>query len=177
MSSKDKQICPWCQTEIVWDPETGPEEECPYCFNELGEYRSVSFRMGAEAEADLDDEDDQDLDDADDDVVDAIDDLDGDDDYDNEDKYRDAYSENVERIIDNQEFAPECSNCRELMLYGGRLQLSGHGFTPVRPQVVERELLPEILDMSLYVCPSCFKTDTYLSEPGRLRLTQVLGEE
>ncbi|SFS43185.1 hypothetical protein [Paenibacillus sp. 453mf] len=28
-------VCPWCQTEIVWDEELGPEEECPYCNNPL----------------------------------------------------------------------------------------------------------------------------------------------
>ncbi|MCM3783315.1 hypothetical protein M3231_10045 [Neobacillus mesonae] len=28
-------VCPWCQTEIVWDEELGPEEECPYCHNPL----------------------------------------------------------------------------------------------------------------------------------------------
>jgi hypothetical protein len=30
MNEKDEVICPWCHTEIVWDPEIGPEEECPH---------------------------------------------------------------------------------------------------------------------------------------------------
>jgi|HigsolmetaAR203D_1030402.scaffolds.fasta_scaffold00157_43 hypothetical protein len=41
----ETQICPWCQMEIVWDEETGPEDECPYCLNELKDYRTVTFRL------------------------------------------------------------------------------------------------------------------------------------
>lgn len=43
-------ICPWCQTEIVWDEELGPEEECPYCHNELKGYRTLSITLGGEDE-------------------------------------------------------------------------------------------------------------------------------
>ncbi|MGZ7441734.1 hypothetical protein [Paenibacillus sp. TH7-28] len=43
-------ICPWCQTEIVWDEELGPEEECPYCHNELKGYRTLSIALGGEEE-------------------------------------------------------------------------------------------------------------------------------
>lgn len=44
----DRQICPWCQTEIVWDEEIGPEETCPYCLNELGEYRTLQIELNRE---------------------------------------------------------------------------------------------------------------------------------
>lgn len=43
-------ICPWCQTEIVWDEELGPEEECPYCHNELKGYRTLSIALSSEEE-------------------------------------------------------------------------------------------------------------------------------
>lgn len=46
------QICPWCQMEIVWDEETGPEEECPYCLNELKDYRTVTVHLDDEEETD-----------------------------------------------------------------------------------------------------------------------------
>jgi Zn finger protein HypA/HybF involved in hydrogenase expression len=36
-------VCPWCQSEIVWDEQIGPEENCPHCFNELGDYRSINL--------------------------------------------------------------------------------------------------------------------------------------
>lgn len=38
-------VCPWCQTEIVWDEELGPEEVCPYCENELGDYRTIDVEL------------------------------------------------------------------------------------------------------------------------------------
>lgn len=47
------QMCQWCDNEIVWDPEIGPEDFCPHCFNELGKnYRTVN--VGPD---DMDDED------------------------------------------------------------------------------------------------------------------------
>ena len=45
MSANEEVVCPWCQTEIVWDPEIGPEDECPHCFNELNDYRSIDLKV------------------------------------------------------------------------------------------------------------------------------------
>lgn len=39
------QICPWCDTEIVWDEEIGPEDECPHCNNELKGYRTIQIEL------------------------------------------------------------------------------------------------------------------------------------
>ncbi|EHS58292.1 hypothetical protein [Paenibacillus sp. Aloe-11] len=35
-------ICPWCSMEIIWDEELGPEEECPYCHNDLKGYSDIN---------------------------------------------------------------------------------------------------------------------------------------
>jgi hypothetical protein len=164
LSDANKQVCPWCQTEIIWDPETGPEEECPNCFNELRDYRSITLTTGSDADSQEEDEE-EDTD---------VEDLRGDEVFD-EEEYRDAYSEKAEEIIDSQEEAPECSNCRELMLFGGTAHLSREHFVPVRPAALGKDLLPDVLELNVYVCPSCYKTDTYLAESGRLRLTKVLG--
>ncbi|CAH0117869.1 MULTISPECIES: hypothetical protein [unclassified Paenibacillus] len=43
-------ICPWCQTEIVWDEELGPEEECPHCNNELTGYRTLQIQIDENAD-------------------------------------------------------------------------------------------------------------------------------
>ncbi|WP_018756211.1 hypothetical protein [Paenibacillus terrigena] len=45
-------ICPWCDTEIVWDEEIGPEEECPHCNNELKGYRTLQVQLDAVTEDD-----------------------------------------------------------------------------------------------------------------------------
>lgn len=50
-------ICPWCQTEIVWDEDIGPEEICPYCNNELKGYRTLNISLGSEDEFDDEQED------------------------------------------------------------------------------------------------------------------------
>ncbi|WP_058303205.1 hypothetical protein [Gorillibacterium timonense] len=163
MSENDTQICPWCQTEIVWDPEIGPEEVCPHCLNELGDYRSVSYHSHAdEEEAAHEDEEEENSE------IENTDYF--------EDEEPDPYQEKVQSIIDTQLEAPECPSCRELMLFGGQVRLSGQRFTPTEPAELQKPFLPEILEMDLYVCPSCFKTETYLAEPGRLRLTQTLSE-
>lgn len=51
----EHEICPWCQTEITWDEEIGPETICPHCANELGNYRTLNVDLAAD-EDELDDE-------------------------------------------------------------------------------------------------------------------------
>jgi len=214
MSDHETQVCPWCQTEIVWDPEIGPEEVCPHCLNELGDYRSVSLKVeeldpDADDEADEEDEEDHDshghdhghdhghhdhghhdhshhdhgrhdLHDHDDHHHDhhqhTMDETDEESDYYDDEDAPDPYREKAQEIIDAQLEAPECPNCRELMLFGGQVRLSGNRFDPAQPAAVGQPILSEILEMDLYVCPSCFKTETYLAEPGRLRLNQTLND-
>ncbi|EXX88342.1 hypothetical protein CH50_03625, partial [Paenibacillus darwinianus] len=48
---EEHTVCPWCDTEIVWDEELGPEEYCPHCENDLKAYRTVSFSIDEEAGA------------------------------------------------------------------------------------------------------------------------------
>lgn len=48
----EKQVCPWCQMEIVWDPVIGPEEECPHCLNELKDYRTLTLDVDEAAPED-----------------------------------------------------------------------------------------------------------------------------
>ncbi len=44
----ESTVCPWCQTEIVWDEELGPEKHCPHCDNELEGYRTISLNLDDE---------------------------------------------------------------------------------------------------------------------------------
>ncbi|MCL6459948.1 MAG: hypothetical protein K6T85_18300, partial [Gorillibacterium sp.] len=62
-------------------------------------------------------------------------------------------------------------------LQGGTVRLSGDNFTSVKHHSLPQDLLPEIFEVNLYICPNCFKTETYLSDPGRIRLVQTLGGE
>ncbi|WP_217559569.1 hypothetical protein [Paenibacillus sp. GbtcB18] len=160
---EQKTVCPWCQTEIVWDPEIGPEEECPHCYNELSDYRSI--RIGA---------DEEDADEPDEDAVPAA----GSDDFldwEEEDGYTNEYAEAVRNVLDTQEEAPECSACRELMLHGGTQVTEGTGYAPVIPGTVGKAFLNPGYKLNVFVCPSCFKVETFLAEEDREKLLAVLN--
>lgn len=184
MDSQKGQVCPWCQTEIVWDPEIGPEDTCPHCLNDLGGYRTVKFHLDHDGEAledhdhgddaDLEDEDaDESPDDEDLDVEEGLDDYL--DDYENE--YRDEYAEKVTECIDTQEEAPECTNCHELMLLAGIRRIDGPNYTPVVPTPLGKPFLPAPVNVQLYVCPSCFKTDTYLAQEHREAIVRTFKSD
>jgi hypothetical protein len=55
--TNELKICPWCDTEFIWDPEIGPENQCPYCENELSDYRSVFVNLVDEDEELLENQD------------------------------------------------------------------------------------------------------------------------
>lgn len=179
------QVCPWCDTEIVWDPEFGPEDECPNCFNELGSYRSVKLdaslpeqpggRAGAASKAARSpnraafddredeaafDESDEDGEPYDDDGEDAI--------------AEDRYAEAAMACIDEQEEAPECSYCHELMLLAGTRTEASGAFVPAVPRPIGKPLLPPKPEWNVYVCPSCFRSDSFLAERHRLALIETL---
>ncbi|KIL37871.1 hypothetical protein SD70_30160 [Gordoniibacillus kamchatkensis] len=173
--NEQNTICPWCQTEIVWDPEIGPEEVCPHCFNELGSYRSiqVNLKTGAsrhepDGEPDEDDEDVLDEDEWDGlDVPDAEwvggEDL-------------DTYGEAVQACLEQQEEAPECVSCRELMLHAGDQEVAKEAFTPVVPLPLGKPFLHAPYKLQVYVCPSCFKVETRLGEADRLLMVEALKD-
>lgn len=183
MDSQKGQICPWCQTEIVWDPEIGPEETCPHCLNELGGYRTIKFDLDHDGEGSDHGEhgdhavsEDEDPEGTEDNDL-AVDDSIGDylDDYENE--YHDEYAEKVTECIDTQEEAPECTNCHELMLLAGVRQIDGPNYTPVAPVPLGKPFLTAPIRIQLYVCPSCFKTDTYLAQEHRDAIVETFKSD
>lgn len=166
MSQTNEQVCPWCQTEIVWDPEIGPEESCPHCFNELGDYRSIKLDLGQDRRDSVEDEDeDQDPDEEDlGDFEDDYGDFDG----------MDDYEEGVQRVLDTQEDTPECPSCHSFMLLAGTGTMSD--YTPAIPQSLNQPLLKPKFGTRVFVCPSCFKVEHVLSEADRMTMVELLKE-
>jgi hypothetical protein len=162
MTDELKTVCSWCDTEIIWDPEIGPEEECPHCYNDLGDYRSVNF--GLETDGDRDAAESADI---------GLDRKVDTEDWPDE-EVRDSYSVKVEQCIDLQEEAPECSGCRELMLFAGSRSLEK--FVPAVPETLGRPFLNPSASLQVYVCPSCFKTETFLSAQDRLDMVRMFNE-
>lgn len=161
MSQSHEQVCPWCQTEIVWDPEIGPEETCPHCLNELGDYRSVKLNLGPDGDEEDNDDLEEDLDFNDD----EYEDFDG----------MDEYEEGVQRLLDTQEDTPECPTCHSFMLLAGTRNMAAD-FVPSVPQSLNVPLLKPGFGMKLFVCPSCFKVEQVLSERERLAMIELLKE-
>jgi hypothetical protein len=163
MSQLD-QLCPWCQTEIVWDPEIGPEELCPHCLNELGDYRSVPLKIKQTGQQlNLDEEDD-------------IDEIDGEDvDFDDDEDIQmlEEYEEGVQRVLDTQAEAPDCTSCQSLMLYAGNRTMA-LGFVPFVPPRLKQPLLKPSYGMKIFVCPSCFKVDHVLADEDRMDMIEQL---
>lgn len=183
---EEKLVCTWCQSEIIWDPEIGPETECPHCFSELGDYRSIKLNVKPHVGRDLNvDLDDVDLDDTD------LDDVDLDDfDVDEEDEF--IYSEELHALedlnefvdqkfkakvtecLDAQEEAPECWHCQELMIFTGTYKADANRFVEEIPAALGVPFLTAPFSVKLYLCPSCYEIKTFLSSEDRLAITKTI---
>lgn len=168
----DHTICPWCQTEIVWDEEIGPERYCPHCENELSGYRTMQIGIDRD---DADNEDDE------------QDEEDGEESWDSGiafDESADSFltrsrehlmlEETVERMLDQQDEVPECPSCREYMLEVGVEQVTGAQFTPAQSAGLNTPLLTAPFRIIRYVCPSCFSVLGKLAQDDQERMVHVL---
>ncbi|WP_270169603.1 hypothetical protein [Paenibacillus sp. SYP-B4298] len=155
-------VCPWCHSEIVWDPELGPEEHCPHCDNELDGYRTLKLNL------DEDESDEDEYEEEDDSDAGSKTEL-----YLDEEEQQSkqpphqailALEEHVQQLLNGQDDLPECPSCREYMIETGRQQLGSNvGYVPRKLEADELSLLPDPVEMVWYVCPSCFETRSKLS--------------
>lgn len=173
-------VCPWCQSEIVWDEEIGPEEHCPHCANELKGYRTLNIALedeDAEEDAEVYDVDYEEASDEEAEDLrriwgaepESMSTLRAVDKY-GEDHDLFAFEETVEGILDEQEEVPECLHCREYMLFAGTQRVSGEGFQPVNFPLIQGPVLQTPYEMNVYVCPGCFQVQYNLAENDRLQM-------
>lgn len=171
-------VCPWCHTEIVWDEEFGPEENCPHCNNELSGYRTVTVGIDGIEEEEVVEEPEQE-------VVNDDEDLWGDADKDSvvpiynalnqfgEDYDLKKYEESVSAILALQEEAPECTQCHELTILAGNQPITS--FEPSAPATLGRPVLTAPFSLHVYVCPSCFHVQHSLAQEDRIQLVKNLS--
>ncbi|SFJ02083.1 hypothetical protein SAMN02799624_03033 [Paenibacillus sp. UNC496MF] len=164
-------VCPWCQTEIVWDEEIGPERYCPHCENELSGYRTLQLDVDEAGEEDPGEQEEDDNqawsgDGGDQDLTDFRE-------YNRE---RLALDGTMERMLDDQLEAPECPNCRELMLEAGTHIVTGDAFKARIPAALGAPVVETPFALVMYVCPSCFHTENRLSVQDQERLVFLLTE-
>lgn len=171
-------ICPWCQTEIVWDQELGPEEECPYCHNELDGYRTLTFNVDSD-----DSESGEGLDE-------YQEDGEGGHAHTHSNSGRGAahlfheaghdplvYETAVEKLLDTQDVVPECPHCREYMIFSGHHTLDGDGFKAAILPGYVKPLLQSKLQYNVFICPSCFHISQFLEDKGRLPFMKAVSKE
>ncbi|MCS7460797.1 hypothetical protein N0M98_11640 [Paenibacillus doosanensis] len=163
MTQSHDQVCPWCQTEIVWDPEIGPEETCPHCFNELGDYRSINLTVEDEDLDEEAEEDDEGEDEGFEGFEEEYEDFDG----------MNEYEEGVQRVLDHQEVTPECPTCHSYMLLAGSRKAASD-YAPNAAPGLGQPLLQAGYGTQVFVCPSCFKVEHVLSEADRMAMIELL---
>lgn len=186
-------ICPWCQTEIVWDEELGPEEECPHCHNELKGYRTLKVSLGREEDF-AEEENDHPFNDRGHHGHEHDDDPDWEEEEENHTHLGAirrveaftasggdllAYETGVERLLDGQDEVPECPHCREYMIYAGKQALTREnaGFEAVVPAGFGRPVLPDNVKLNVYVCSACFHVSRFLGEADRMALIRAISGE
>lgn len=158
MSDNSATVCPWCQTEIVWDEDIGPEETCPHCFNELNDYRSLHVRLDGE-ELELTDETNDDREDDDDsDMIELG-----------------GYEAAVRERLDHQEDGMECVRCHDEMVLAGAAKMSEEQFVPAPSPEGAPAFLEPPFAMNMFVCPSCFHISYSLADDDRVRLVNRLS--
>ncbi|MFS0723313.1 hypothetical protein [Paenibacillus sp. 1P07SE] len=171
-------VCPWCDTEIIWDDELGPEEYCPHCENELKGYRTL--QLGAEEEADelsLTDDLLPELEEGDEAMDEDVSDSGEASGFRRTNRTLLAFQASVERLLEQQEEVPECPSCREYMMETGRQTVQeSSGYEPATVPGTELPLLAKPYVAVEYVCPTCFQLQQRVSLADRERLIRQLGE-
>lgn len=169
-------ICPWCLTEIVWDEELGPEELCPHCGSELSNYRSVQLGLESdEQQEDLEEEYEEEAHDEEDyESTDHKRWLEQGEGFRSGNIARIAVESTVQRIVDDQEEAPECPACREYMIKAGNQTIGDQHFTPAIAPAIGGPVLTAPFQVEMYVCPACFHTSSLLSQRDREQMLERL---
>ncbi|MHA0856630.1 hypothetical protein [Paenibacillus sp. CMAA1364] len=177
-------VCPWCQTEIVWDEEIGQEEECPHCQNELNAYRTLNIGLEDE-EDEIEVQDDKSSHTS---SVEQTDNSLWEPDmmsvtpaFRTIDKYEGShdltqYEKNTQNVLDQQAEVPECPQCHEYMLLTGQQQITGNGWKATALPITKGKVLQPPFAIDMYVCTGCFHVQTTLSEEDRLRFVEELSK-
>ncbi len=141
--TEQNEICPWCQTEIVWDPEFGREEYCPHCDNELKGYRTLGIDL------DMDDEE------ADEAGAGA---------------FSASYEEAAEAYVFAQSEEKQCLQCQSSMIFTGQQEVSATQFKAMVPNGLERPFLTAPFVLDVHTCPNCFQMTYQLDSKSRQKL-------
>jgi len=133
--------------EITWDEELGPEPNCPHCYNELAEYRTVTVKRDAALAFDEEDDD-----------------------------AWSRYTRAAEKYLDAQEDVPECPQCQEYMVFAGDQLIGEAHFAPRTPSPALPPFLRAPFRLETFVCAHCFTAHQRLAEKDKKALIARLAE-
>ncbi|MFS1511517.1 hypothetical protein VQL36_03635 [Chengkuizengella sp. SCS-71B] len=177
---ENSKVCPWCDTEIVWDQEIGKEEHCPHCLNELGNYRTMNVEIDQEEEEyevknkTKNIKQDENKENGSTPTLDSFISQ-----METEPKSEDLlqYEQGVYHYRRKQEESFECSNCHDFMLLVGDHEVKKDDFIPYIPVSQVQGVLQAPYKMNLYICPSCFEMKAVLSEQARISMMNALKNQ
>lgn len=186
---EEQVICPFCFTEIIWDEELGPEELCPHCGSDLGNYRTLQFGVGSEDELEEDEDEDKEeavhapakqsewSDEEDSEESDHTEWLEKGEGYRQTNTAWLAAENTLQGVIDDQAEAPECPVCRQYMLETGTQTISEQQFVPAIAPSIGGPVLPTPFQVIWYLCPGCFHTSSQLSQADRDLMVKRLASK
>ncbi|MGF7046681.1 DNA-directed RNA polymerase subunit RPC12/RpoP [Paenibacillus sp. DS2015] len=182
----ETNVCPWCQTEIVWDDEIGPEAECPHCQNELNEYRTLNIGIDEDEEQEQQERSEPTA------VKHSSeDDIDSENYWDEEingaiaafralDKYETThdlslYDVTVAKVLDEQLEVQECPHCHEYMLLTGQQKITDSEYKPFIFSALQAPILSTPFTVNTYICSGCFHVESSLNDEDRIRFIKGLN--
>lgn len=164
-----KEVCPWCDTEIVWDDELGREETCPHCYNELEEYRSVQIAADDSEPEHKELELNLDFSNVNEETL-NIDELNMDE-HGTQDFFQ--YEQAVDQLREQTDKeALECAQCQEMMVYVGH-QMKNE-FQSIELTGLFKGLLNNPYSVDVHVCPNCFEVRYVLSDEDRIEFMSTM---
>lgn len=145
----DVEICEWCHTEIVWDPEFGKEEMCPHCLNMLRDYRKLEIPVEVREDQVIDENE------SDDDFV-----------FEEAPQSKADFEQTLQSYGESQTGGADCGFCGEITVKIGKQMIPEKQFIPYLPDGLNKPLLKAPFDLDVFLCPSCKQVQFILPDKG-----------
>lgn len=167
----NSEICTWCDTEIVWDPELGRESTCPHCYNELEEYRSIKIEVDSSEPVTEEGELNLDFSHINEEALNMDELIIGEDEAQDVIHYEQAL-EHINEHTDKETL--ECVQCEGPMVYVGNQTMGKGGFESITLTGTQEDLLSKSYSVDVHICPDCFEVRYILSDEDRIEFMSTI---
>ncbi|MFD2671296.1 hypothetical protein [Marinicrinis sediminis] len=164
------EVCPWCQSELVWDEEIGPEEVCPFCENDLRDYRTVRLSSDEVQEETIAAKKAEEEEQWDEETMALLESLE----VDQQTETVDQYDEGIQQLLMEQEEVLLCNSCQSEMIWAGTEEVKAKRFNP-RQMADGTPLVALPFRKDIHLCPHCFELKEVMNREDRLKSLQQLA--